>query len=164
MKDFRGKGPEFTPGHQEIELALLKLYEVTQNQDYLDVARQFIEQRGRTRNFSIKLFGQNSSVSQRKTDLKQQKQVFLDAHPDYKLFRLPRDNAAKTPWNAQMRWTINTLTGKYFQQHMPVRKQHVPVGHSVRFAYLETAIAMLARLSGDESYLCQPWNRPGSGW
>ena len=45
------------------------------------------------------------------------------------------------------------LTGKYFQQHAPVREQSVPVGHSVRFAYLETAIAMLARETGDNSYL-----------
>src|SRR5690606_27289959 len=52
--------------------------------------------------------------------------------------------------------------GKYFQQHAPVRSQAVPVGHSVRFAYLETAIAMLARESGDLSFLApleRAWNR-----
>ena len=32
-----------------------------------------------------------------------------------------------------------------FQQHAPFEKQKVPVGHAVRFGYLETAAAMLVR-------------------
>jgi len=52
-----------------------------------------------------------------------------------------------------LRWMISALSGKYFQQHAPVRKQYVPVGHSVRFAYLETAIAMLARTSKDSTLI-----------
>lgn len=36
------------PGHQEIELALVKLYEVTGNSLYLDMARKFIDIRGVT--------------------------------------------------------------------------------------------------------------------
>lgn len=35
------------PGHEEIELALVKLYRVTGNTKYLDTARFFIEERGR---------------------------------------------------------------------------------------------------------------------
>ncbi len=35
------------PGHQEIELALMKLYEVTGRQKYMDLAKFFIDQRGR---------------------------------------------------------------------------------------------------------------------
>ncbi len=34
------------PGHQEIELALFKLYKVTQNKKYLNLSKYFIEQRG----------------------------------------------------------------------------------------------------------------------
>ena len=48
VADFKGKGPQYTPGHQEIEIALLRLYALTRQTDYLDMARQFIEQRGRT--------------------------------------------------------------------------------------------------------------------
>ena len=47
VADFLGKGPEFTPGHQEIEIAFLRLYQVTKHTPYLEMARQFIEQRGR---------------------------------------------------------------------------------------------------------------------
>lgn len=36
-----------TPGHEEIELALIKLYDHTGNEKYLDLAEFFIEERGR---------------------------------------------------------------------------------------------------------------------
>lgn len=35
------------PGHEELELALVKLYHATKNQRYLDLARYFIDERGR---------------------------------------------------------------------------------------------------------------------
>jgi len=37
----------WVPGHQEIELALVKLYHVTKNQKYLDLAHWLLEERGR---------------------------------------------------------------------------------------------------------------------
>ena len=39
------------PGHQEIELALLRLYHVTGEKSYLDTARYFLDERGREPNF-----------------------------------------------------------------------------------------------------------------
>jgi len=38
--------PYATPGHQEIELALLRLYEVTENEKYLELAKFFLSARG----------------------------------------------------------------------------------------------------------------------
>jgi DUF1680 family protein len=149
VDDFRGKGANHTPGHEEIEIALLRLYQVTDEKSYLEMARQFIEQRGRDPFFALSLLKQNASVEARRKFVKQKKQEYLAAHPDFKPFQLPPGNAAKKPWNATLRWQINALSGKYFQQHAPIRKQTVPVGHSVRFAYLETAVAMLARETGD---------------
>ena len=35
-----------TPGHQEIELALVRMYNATKNKKYLDLAEYFVEQRG----------------------------------------------------------------------------------------------------------------------
>jgi len=153
VADFNGKGPDFTPGHQEIEIALLRLYRITGQQDYLDMARQFIEQRGCKRSFYLSLFEQNDSVAQRRKLVDQQRDAYLTSHPDFTPFILPPGNEAIKPWNSTLRWMLNALTGKYFQQHAPVRDQTVPVGHSVRFGYLETAIAMLARVSGDRSFL-----------
>ncbi|NJD60104.1 MAG: glycoside hydrolase family 127 protein, partial [Anaerolineae bacterium] len=43
MADFRDKGPEFTSGHEEIEIALLRLYEITGGRSYLEMAQQFLE-------------------------------------------------------------------------------------------------------------------------
>ncbi|MFZ5859026.1 MAG: glycoside hydrolase family 127 protein [Chloroflexota bacterium] len=153
VDDFRGRDAKHTPGHEEIEIALLRLYQVTNEKSYLEMARQFIEQRGRDPFFALSLLKQNASVEARGKFVKQKKQEYLAAHPEFKPFQLPPGNAARKPWNATLRWQINALSGKYFQQHAPVRKQTVPVGHSVRFAYLETAIAMLARETGDGTLL-----------
>jgi DUF1680 family protein len=162
VEDFLGKGTNHTPGHEEIEIALLRLYKVTDHQPYLEMARQFIEQRGRNPLFALSILRQNSSVNQRRNFIKQKKQEYLAAHPEFKPFQLPPDNEAKKPRNAKLRWQVNALSGKYFQQHAPIRKQTVPVGHSVRFGYLETAVAMLARQNGDQTLvhaLEQAWER-----
>lgn len=41
------------PGHQEIELALVKLYEVTKDMKYLETAKYFIEKRGKAPNYFL---------------------------------------------------------------------------------------------------------------
>lgn len=153
VEDFTGKGSEHTPGHEEIELALLRLYQVTRHTPYLDIARQFIEQRGRNPLFALSIIQQNASVDVRGKAIQQKKQEYIAENPDFKPFQLPPGNEAKKPRNATLRWNVNALTGKYFQQHAPVREQTVPVGHSVRFAYLETAVAMLAHESGDNTLI-----------
>lgn len=43
---FRRQNRHWVSGHQEIELALVKLYKVTGNKKYLDLSEWFIEQRG----------------------------------------------------------------------------------------------------------------------
>lgn len=42
------------PGHQEIELALIKLYKVTGKKEYLDTAKYFIDVRGKGENYFLK--------------------------------------------------------------------------------------------------------------
>ena len=153
VEDFLGKGTDHTPGHEEIEIALLRLYQVTSHKPYLEMARQFIEQRGQDPLFARSVIQQNSSAEARSKNVQQKKQEYISAHPEFKPFQLPPGNAASKPKNIQLRWYASALSGKYFQQHAPVRRQTVPVGHSVRFAYLETAIAMLARESGDQTLI-----------
>lgn len=162
VEDFSGKGTQYTPGHEEIEIALLRLYQATGHEPYRNMARQFIEQRGRNPFFALSIIQQNASVDSRGKFVQQKKQEYLAAHPTFKPFKVPSGNAAKKPKNTTLRWYASALSGKYFQQHAPIRKQTVPVGHSVRFAYLETAIAMLARETGDKTYipaLEQAWER-----
>ncbi len=47
------KGQEGYPGHQEIELALVKLYEVTGQKKYLELAYTFIDRRGQGDNYFL---------------------------------------------------------------------------------------------------------------
>jgi len=154
VADFAGKGPEYTPGHEEIELALLRLHEVTPgDRAYLEMARQFIEQRGRAPGFVFSLLRQNQSAGQRRAAVRQHRDAYLAAHPEYRPYQLPPDNPSKQPRFSRLRWYASALSGKYFQQHAPIREQREPVGHSVRFAYLQTAAAMLARHTGDGDLL-----------
>ncbi|WP_438445205.1 glycoside hydrolase family 127 protein [Gorillibacterium sp. sgz5001074] len=50
-------------GHQEIELALVKLYQVTQEEKYLRLARYFIDERGREPSFFHREWEQRGGVS-----------------------------------------------------------------------------------------------------
>ncbi|MCX6031574.1 MAG: glycoside hydrolase family 127 protein [Chloroflexi bacterium] len=162
VADFAGAGPERTPGHEEIELALLRLYRATGYAPYLDLARHFLEQRGRTARFGLALLRQTRSSGRRRKFVEEQRTAYLAAHPQYNPSKLPPGNFAKRPRGAHLRWLASALTGKYFQQHAPIRQQTAPVGHSVRFGYLQTAVAMLHRASGDASLLpalAQAWER-----
>jgi len=154
VADFHGKGPAFTPGHEEIEIALLRLHRVTPGDTaYLVMARQFLEQRGRAAGFALSILQQNISVGKRTKAVQKAKLAYLQEHPDFQSYQLPPGNEAKHPPNTTLRWYASALSGKYFQQHAPIREQIVPVGHSVRFAYLETAAAMLADTTHDKTLI-----------
>jgi DUF1680 family protein len=161
-REFLGGGPQHTPGHEEIEIALIRLYHVTGHAPYLDLARRFLEQRRRTPFFALSLLRQNASTKARGKTIKKQRQTYLAAHPEWAAFQLPADNFAKRPPASTLRWNLNALAGRYAQQHTPIRKQTAPVGHAVRFGYLETAVAMLHRERPDETLLPalkQAWER-----
>jgi hypothetical protein len=83
---------EKTPGHQEIELGLVKLYRLTGEKKYLDLARFFLDRRG----------------------------------------------PGGDPYN---------------QMHLKVTAQQEAVGHAVRAQYMYAAMADIAALTGDSSYL-----------
>jgi len=153
VRDFSGAGPECTSGHQEIEIALIKLHRVTGKDGYLALAEQFVDQRGRIRPFAPQILQENRSVGRRSRQVQERRERYLADHPEYVAFQLPAGNVSKKPPGIRQRSFLNAFTGKYYQQHHPVRAQTVPVGHAVRFAYLEAATAMLYRERGDESLL-----------
>ncbi len=94
-------------GHPAIEIALIKLYLVTQESKYLKLAKRMVDTRGSGRC------------------------LFLD------------EDSPRPP----------EVGLEYFQSHLPVRDQHIAVGHAVRAVYLYTAMAELVRLAEDESLL-----------
>ena len=145
VRDFLNTSNDKTCGHEEIELALIRLYRVTQNGNYLELARQFIERRGRTPFYGFQWRSQRNNFLKRKAHINQLRQDYIAQHPEYRSFRLPGDNYSKMPRFHKQRWFLNAFSGLYAQQHKPIRQQTAPVGHSVRFGYLETAVAMLCR-------------------
>lgn len=102
-------------GHQEIELALVKLYEVTGEEKYLNLSRYFIDERGSKPSYFIEEWERRGRTSH---------------------------------W---VQGTTPTPNLEYNQSHLPVREQSVAVGHSVRAVYMYSAMADLARLTGDAS-------------
>lgn len=100
----------FTPGHEEIELALLKLAEYTGSEKYRELAAYFIEERGK--------------------------------HP---LEVCVSEEEAKGSDGDYFRWMT--------QSAQPVRQMTEAYGHAVRAGYLYTAMADLARQTGDAQLL-----------
>lgn len=99
-------------GHQEIELALVKLYGVTGDERYLNLSRYFIDERGSKPNYFIEEWERRGRTSI---------------------------------------WNHGTPNLEVYQCHLPVREQTAAVGHAVRAVYMYTAMADLARLTGDNS-------------
>lgn len=102
------------PGHEEIELALVKLYRVTHNEKYLQLSSYFVNERGRQPHYF---------------DIEAEK----------------RGDKSMKHWGL---WDHS-----YSQSHLPVREQETAEGHSVRAMYLYSAMADLAKETGDEELL-----------
>lgn len=104
------------PGHPEIELALMRLYEVTRESRYMHLAKYFVEQRGTQPHF----------------------------------YDSEYEKRGKTSWwhNYGPAWMVKDKA--YSQAHLPLAEQQTAIGHAVRFVYLMTGVAHLARLSQDE--------------
>lgn len=155
-KTFLGKGVRFVPGHEEIEIALLSLYQLSGESRYLEMARQFLENRGQVPApiFAINMLKENARVNQRTRERNLLTRRYREQSPGKsKPAVLTKPNLAPAPRWTKTRFLLSGLSGTYFQQHMPVRSQHSAVGHAVRFAYLQTALARLVRLNGDYSLL-----------
>ncbi len=105
------------PGHPEIELALMRLFEVTQEPHYLHLVNYFVEQRG--------------------------------TQPHY--YDIEYEKRGNTSyWSTHgPAWMVKDKA--YSQAHQPLAEQPTAIGHAVRFVYLMTGVAHLARLSHDEA-------------
>lgn len=97
-------------GHPEVELALVKLYQVTGEERYLNLSLYFIDERGSKPSYFIEEWERRGRTT-----------IWAQGEPNLEVY----------------------------QSHLPVREQPVAVGHSVRAVYLYTAMADLARLTGD---------------
>jgi hypothetical protein len=145
--------PEDTPGHQEIELALLRLYRLTRNPDYLALAQQFIEQRGQQKHFGWNLLRQNTNHSHKIKKISQTEFPGQGSPTSIKEYGYGETLQKVEPpliW-ARAAWSF--LSGKYMQQQTSIRKMKKVTGHAVRFGYFVTAASMLFEEIGDPSLL-----------
>lgn len=99
------------PGHPEIELALLRLYTETRNEEALQLARYFLEERGNPNG------------------------------PDGKhYYDWEAEQRHESPWKRPNPYP-EAGSHWYNQAHVPILQQETIEGHSVRAVYLLTAAA-----------------------
>ncbi|KAI1153402.1 hypothetical protein F4825DRAFT_254107 [Nemania diffusa] len=119
------------PGHPEIELALVRFYSATGNQDAYDLAQYFIEERGNPTGQEGKMY-----------------------------YEWEREKRGDNPWQRPDCYPMH-LDFWYSQAHLPILQQKTIEGHAVRALYLFTGVANLLSLdelgikafAGREPYL-----------
>jgi DUF1680 family protein len=116
------------PGHEEVELALVRLYRLTGEKRYLRLAEYFVNSRG-----------QKPSIFERQYEQLPERQVDLLGHPMsikdfYRRFFLVNPSKFDT---------------SYSQDQLPAREQRVAVGHAVRAMYFYSGMADLVYETGD---------------
>lgn len=112
------------PGHQEIEIALLRLSDLTGDDRYLEMAGYFLDTRG-TNSFFEQEFERRGRI------------CFWNKAEE-----------------AEPNRRYNQFSYRHYNQfHLPVREQKEAVGHAVRAVYMYTAMADLAGRTEDRELL-----------
>ncbi|QRV17933.1 glycoside hydrolase family 127 protein (plasmid) [Haloterrigena salifodinae] len=135
VDDVFGNEVEGVPGHEEIELALLKLYRVTDETRYLELAKYFIDLRGKEDRLAWEIDNPETLGGAEYDDgevISAARDVFT--HED------------------------GTYDRRYAQAHEPLRDQETVEGHSVRAMYLFAAATDLA-IEMDEDELIESLER-----
>lgn len=113
------------PGHQELEIGLMRLYELTKDELFLDTAGYFIQERG-------------------KKDAKGE--IFLDREA------FERGGDPYSMWGIDYKPWFHAPRGyEYAQAHAPLTEQKTIEGHSVRAMYFLTAAQHYSLVNGSES-------------
>ena len=134
------------PGHQEIELALLLLYQISNNEKYFLLAEDFINRRGRGANSKRYIFNQFLNLN---STLKESKEKALHIGEMNEV----EDFYANLSIKERLKFYYAILNGKCYQLHIPVRRIIDPVGHAVRAMYMFCGMADLYAESGDSDLL-----------
>ncbi|MHC4165873.1 MAG: glycoside hydrolase family 127 protein [Planctomycetota bacterium] len=116
-------------GHEEIELALIKLYRATGERRYLELSRFFLDERGHAHGFERKRFDPKTIPSELPT--------FDD---------LPASERGRARRRAR-----NSVRNGRMQDHKPLVEQNA-IGHAVRAGYIYSAMADIARFTDAPEY------------
>jgi uncharacterized protein len=120
------------PGHPEIELSLLRLYEKTGNPKHLSLAKYFITERGNPKG----QYGRHyyDVEAEARGEGEHQVPAYMERKGAYWYVLLILDG------------NYVDKSCRYHQAHKPIAEQETIEGHSVRAMYLLTAVADLIRV------------------
>ncbi|MEN9974390.1 MAG: hypothetical protein RLZZ282_396, partial [Verrucomicrobiota bacterium] len=116
-------------GHEEVELALIKLFRSTGERRYLQLAKFFIDERGYDHTSAHKRFDPKSVATPAITEAK------------------PTPEQQREFWHARLR-----LRNGRMQDHKPVIDQHEAIGHAVRAGYLYSSMVDTLRFMDAPGY------------
>lgn len=128
-EEFGGDDSNGIPGHEEIELALIKLARAVGDERYLDLAASFVDRRGQP---DSRLRWEAGNI---------EKIPGAEYNPGVDI----KEKYAEHVINDN-----GEYDGRYHQDHLPVREQDRPVGHAVRATYLYSAMTDLAAERDDD--------------
>ncbi|MGC9781156.1 MAG: glycoside hydrolase family 127 protein [Candidatus Heimdallarchaeota archaeon] len=153
VNDFQNAKSKYTPGHQEIEIALIRLYQLTSQKKYLDLAAHLLYKRGKIPFFGIGIIKQVIDQNKRQKHIVKDMQNKNVVNETSINFFGGETKHQKEVHLLDLRSFFQYLTGRYQQQNAPIHKMKRPYGHSVRWGYLATAMAMLYQETGDSKIL-----------
>ncbi len=153
VRDFFVKSPEMTPGHEEIELALLRLYKITQNFNYLKLSQQFLERRGSLKRFTPVIFKSFLNQLKHEKEIKEHLKKELKYEKKVKSHDFSENIIKKENFLYTFRMLFSALSGTYFQQNIPFTKMSKAEGHSVRWGYYMIGHTLLYQESNIQSKL-----------
>ncbi len=145
---FLTKNKKEAPGHQEIELALIELYRISGNSNYLNLSKDFLDRRGKSANSIRYILTKNSNM---KSTMKMAKEINQEIN-----IKHPRgiEDEVKNFYSdltflENIKFTIGVINGTTFQVNTPIRDIVDPLGHAVRATYMYSAIADLYSETGE---------------
>ena len=116
-------------GHEEVELALVKLYRATGERRYLELSRFFLDERGHLHGTERKPFHPGPLVVPER----------VEGQTD--------EEYRRAKWHASLRWRNGRM-----QDHKPLVEQMEAVGHAVRAGYVYSAMADIVRFMDARDY------------
>ena len=117
-------------GHEEVELALVKLYRATGERRYIELSRFFLDERGHAHGRERKPFDPSAIPAELPTF----------------------DDLPAAERNRARRRARNSVRNGRMQDHKPLVQQHEAIGHAVRAGYIYSAMADIARFMDAPEY------------
>ncbi|MFB6307993.1 MAG: glycoside hydrolase family 127 protein [Haloarculaceae archaeon] len=141
IDDVFGDEIDGVPGHEEVELGLVKLARVTGEDDYVELARYFNELRGGDDRLAWEV--------EHADEIGGQAYGTGEGHAD-EIGGEGHEGMAMAAHSRRLFCEDGEYDGSYAQAHAPFFEQEKVEGHAVRAMYFFTGIAEVAKETGDD--------------